>query len=90
VHLRIYRNNVQKYLDTLCADYISEKDKFPEFLRENREKIFSSGIMLRRSGVYGNPATLKFILLNYYLKHSQCIYLLSEKCFRKTKCMLKL
>jgi len=58
VHLRIHRNNVQKYLDTLCADYMSEKEKFPEFLRENREKIFSSGTMLRRSDVYGCSATL--------------------------------
>ena len=58
VHLRIHRSNVQKYLDTLCADYMSDKERFPEFLRENREKIFSSGIMLRRSDVYGCPATL--------------------------------
>jgi len=47
VHLRIHRSNVQKYLDTLCADYMSD-----------REKIFSSGIMLRRSDVYGYSATL--------------------------------
>ena len=58
VHLRIHRSNVQKYLDTLCADYMSDREKFPEFLRENREKIFSSGIMLRRSDVYGYSATL--------------------------------
>jgi hypothetical protein len=37
---------------------MSDREKFPEFLRENREKIFSSGIMLRRSDVYGYSATL--------------------------------
>ena len=58
VHLRIHRSNVQKYLDTLCADYVSGKDNFQEFLSGNREKIFSSGIMLRRSDVYGCSATL--------------------------------
>jgi hypothetical protein len=58
VHLRIHRSNVQKYLDTLCADYISDKERFQEFLSENRKKIFSSGIMLRRSDVYGCSATL--------------------------------
>src|SRR5574344_1405342 len=58
VHLRIHRSNVQKYLDTLCADYVSDKESFQEFLSENREKIFSSGIMLRRSDVYGYSATL--------------------------------
>jgi transposase-like protein len=58
VHLRIHRSNVQKYLDTLCADYVSGKDNFQEFLSENRGKIFSSGIMLRRSDVYGCSATL--------------------------------
>jgi transposase-like protein len=58
VHLRIHRNSVQKYPNALCADYMSGKERFPEFLRENRERIFSSGIMLRRSDVYGCPATL--------------------------------
>jgi len=58
VHLRIHRSNVQKYLDTLCADYVSDKENFQEFLSENRGKIFSSGIMLRRSDVYGCSATL--------------------------------
>jgi len=58
VHLRIHRSNVQKYLDTLCADYGSDKESFQEFLSENRGKIFSSGIMLRRSDDYGCSATL--------------------------------
>jgi hypothetical protein len=37
---------------------VSDKESFQEFLSENREKIFSSGIMLRRSDVYGCSATL--------------------------------
>jgi hypothetical protein len=58
VHLRIHRNNVQKYLDALCADYESDKESFQGFLSENTERIFSSEIMLRRSDVYCYPATL--------------------------------
>ena len=36
VHLRIHRSDVQKYPDALCADYVSDKENYREFLSENR------------------------------------------------------
>jgi hypothetical protein len=44
VHLRIHRNNVQKYLDTLCADYRSGKERFPEFLRKKGKGYSRQGL----------------------------------------------
>mgnify|MGYP002350363875 CR=1 FL=1 len=57
VHLRIHRFRAQNYLGSLCSDYESWPGSFKEFLSSNRDKIFFSWIMLKRSDVYGKSAT---------------------------------